>query len=105
MCMKKYINYTFSNSEAFFRISEELRADEENTKATINATLFIVIRSDKKVDLDKEPYTNLCEFKDIDMLIEVITLHFSGWGNFCEMVKTVQYEDKHVFGSITLEVR
>lgn len=105
MCMKKYINYTFTNCDAFFRINEELKSDEEITKATINATLFIVIKSDKKVDFYKEPYINLCEFKDIDMLIEVITLHFSGWGNFEEMVKIVQYEHKHVFGSITLEVR
>lgn len=105
MCMKKFTIYTFSNKEAFGRIVEELNVDENVNKAQIKAILFIVTKHDRDLKLNKEPFSILCDYKNIDYKLKAIALHFRGWGEFWEMIKLVKTEKRHVFGSINLELR
>jgi hypothetical protein len=104
MCMKKYIKYTFSNKEAFQRIVQEMDGDRNVTMATISGHVSIVTKVNKEgLDLNQESYMNLSD--SIDMLIERINIPFGGWGNFWEINKLINSESRHVFGSITLEIR
>ena len=117
MCLKKYIEYTFSNKEAFERLIPILK-DEYGTlspKGKIYIEIYIVHSyrdwGKKYIDQhygkrDNLTYDNLQEL--LEMFYSPINqwdyLDFSNWKGLKSVEKKVKKEED-VFGKIRIEVQ
>ena len=109
MCLKKFVNYTFSNREAFERLLVIL--NDEYGKYLPKGEIFIIHSyrdwgkkyQDKRNDLSYDELIELMRMFYSPFKVWSL-VDFYDWGSFNLAVKQIG-EEKDIFGEITIEVQ